>query len=149
MILPAISLWQPYASAIALGLKQIETRHWRLPDKFISERVAIHAAQRRDAETFAYIYDVCLHDELREKGYSNWNQLPFGALVATAVFDRCVRIDQEFRNRLFGNEILWGNYADGRFAWILKDVQPLKEPIPCKGRQGFFKVEIPESEEAK
>src|SRR3546814_15511313 len=39
----AISLWQPLASAIALGHTSIETRHW--PTKYRGE-LAIHAATR-------------------------------------------------------------------------------------------------------
>jgi ASCH domain-containing protein len=44
--LPAISLWQPWASLIALGVKRIETRSWPCPAKYIGERVLIHAAKR-------------------------------------------------------------------------------------------------------
>lgn len=34
----AISLWQPWASAMALGLKSIETRHWSPASGEIGER---------------------------------------------------------------------------------------------------------------
>src|SRR3546814_21127441 len=51
----AISLWQPWASAIALGHKSIETRHW--PTKYRGE-LAIHAAKRfgPDEREFASIH---------------------------------------------------------------------------------------------
>lgn len=41
----AISLWQPYASLIALGAKTIETRSWAPPAQYLETRIAIHAAK--------------------------------------------------------------------------------------------------------
>ena len=32
----------------------------------------------------------------------------------------------------------FGNYAPGRWAWLLRDVQPLTPPVAALGRQGFF-----------
>ena len=50
----AISLWQPWATAIAVGVKQIETRHWKTDYR---GPIAIHAAKRwtRDEREFAEI----------------------------------------------------------------------------------------------
>lgn len=32
----------------------------------------------------------------------------------------------------------FGDYAPGRWVWLLKDIQPLRPPVRMKGRQGFF-----------
>jgi ribosomal protein S27E len=32
----------------------------------------------------------------------------------------------------------FGDYAPGRWAWLLRDVRPLTPPPPAIGRQGFF-----------
>ena len=32
----------------------------------------------------------------------------------------------------------FGDYAPGRWAWLLRDVKPLNPPAPAKGAQGFF-----------
>jgi activating signal cointegrator 1 len=32
----------------------------------------------------------------------------------------------------------FGDYAEGRWAWLLRDVKPLKPPVAMKGAQGFF-----------
>lgn len=32
----------------------------------------------------------------------------------------------------------FGDYAPGRWAWLLQDVRPLNPPAPAIGRQGFF-----------
>lgn len=50
----ALSLWQPYASLIAIGailpepVKPYETRSWPPPPWLIGQRIAIHAAQKID-----------------------------------------------------------------------------------------------------
>jgi hypothetical protein len=32
----------------------------------------------------------------------------------------------------------FGDYAPGRWAWLLRDVRPITPPTPVKGAQGFF-----------
>ncbi len=32
----------------------------------------------------------------------------------------------------------FGDYAPGRWAWLLRDVKPLTPPVAMKGKQGFF-----------
>jgi activating signal cointegrator 1 len=32
----------------------------------------------------------------------------------------------------------FGDYAPGRWAWLLRDVKPLNPPVAMKGHQGFF-----------
>ena len=39
----AITIKQPWASLIVHGIKDIENRTWRCPDKYIGQRVLIHA----------------------------------------------------------------------------------------------------------
>lgn len=36
------------------------------------------------------------------------------------------------------DEAAYGEYACGRFAWLLDDIQPLDPPAPAKGRQGLW-----------
>jgi hypothetical protein len=45
----AITLWQPWASLIARGLKRYETRSWAPPASLIGKRLAIHAGTHRTA----------------------------------------------------------------------------------------------------
>lgn len=32
----------------------------------------------------------------------------------------------------------YGDFASGRFAWLLDNIKPLPEPVPAKGRQGLW-----------
>ena len=37
-------------------------------------------------------------------------------------------------------ERAFGDYAPGRYAWVLADVLPLPRPVPWRGEQGLFEV---------
>lgn len=125
----AISLWQPWASAVALGIKRVETRHWST--KYTGPLV-IHAAKRwtRAEREFAEIEHTLGRLPPR---------LPLGALVATCTLMGC-RLTQDVAHQLGSIERMYGNYEAGRFAWFLTDIKPFSEPIPWKGAQGFFNV---------
>ena len=126
----AISLWQPWATAIALGVKRIETRGWETP---IRGRIAIHAAKRWDLAQRQFA-----SEEWRAGRLPPPSALPFGAIVATVELVDCVRTRDV--SDLSDLEREYGDYAYGRFAWILADIKPLAVPIPFKGAQGFFNV---------
>ena len=46
----ALSLWQPHAMAIGVGIKRYETRAWMLPRWAMNIPIAIHAAKKPFAE---------------------------------------------------------------------------------------------------
>lgn len=58
----AISIKQPWASLIAHGIKDIENRTWKCPQKYIGKMVLIHASSGKGARTRSYNQD----DELRK-----------------------------------------------------------------------------------
>lgn len=125
----AISLWQPWASAIALGMKTIETRGWSTKYR---GPIAIHAARRwgREQREFAAV----------EHSLGRLPQrLPFGAIVAVAILDDC-RPTWEMKQTVGAVERIYGDYTDGRFGWQLVNVLALPYPIPYRGAQGFFNV---------
>jgi activating signal cointegrator 1 len=141
----AISLWQPWASAIAAGLKTIETRHWATNYR---GRLAIHAARRwTDDQLYFWSRHVSLSAAGAAKniaafeaiGVSSSKELPLGAIVAT-----CTLFDCRFTKDLLRAGVVseqeqeWGDFSGGRVGWLLQDVVPLPQPVPFKGRQGFF-----------
>lgn len=125
----AISLWQPWASAIALGHKRVETRHWSTAYR---GPIAIHAAKRwtPDQREFSAI----------ERALGRLpGRLPLGAFVATAVLSD-IRSSDELKLTVDAIERRYGNYEPGRFGWLLTDIVPLAEPIPAVGRQSIWTV---------
>ena len=127
----AISLWEPWATAIAVGAKKIETRGW--PTSYRGP-LAIHAAKTRAHVEFLFT----IHAEpLRKEGITLVEHLAFGCVVATCRLEMCVRTEHARRN-LSDIELGLGNYEDGRFAWMLKDVVRLPKPIPARGARMFW-----------
>ena len=130
----AISLWQPWASAVALGNKRIETRHWATKYR---GPLAIHAAKRWGSEQRAFARV--------EKALGRLpGRIPLGAIVAVCRLVDCVPTEDLMAQRdafgLRAVERLYGNYEPGRFGWILEDIRPLPEPIGFVGKQSFFSV---------
>lgn len=131
----AISLWQPWASLIAVGAKHIETRHWQPPRALIGQRVAIHAGKRL-IELGLLGHPAFAH---ALAGYP----IHYGAIVCTARLANVEPITPDLCRSLSDNELAFGDYHAGRYAWHLHDVHPLAVPVPTIGRQGFFDVPDP------
>jgi hypothetical protein len=145
-VVKALPLWQPWASLVAVEAKRIETRHWAPPRALIGQRIAIHATKTKAqlwivgespfAERLMQALDAGTLVEVD-------GQLPLGAIVATAVLDRCEEITYAFADELYvrdPDEFAFGNYGAGRFAWFLRDVERLAVPVPFRGSQGIFTV---------
>ncbi len=133
----ALTLTQPWASLVALGHKQIETRSWSTNYR---GALYIHAAKGfpRWARDFA--------GEAQAGGRLP-AELPLGVLVATArLVD--VRPTDDPALELSSLERRFGDYHPGRFAWLLEDIEPLAEPIPWRGALGLFNVQLPANESA-
>ncbi|MCC6907081.1 MAG: ASCH domain-containing protein [Phycisphaerales bacterium] len=155
-----LSLWQPWASAIAIGSKRIETRCWATSYR---GPLLIHAAKRcrvgelRELEQQniwrgAMLPLVALNDHFKD-----W--LPFGAIVAIAdlvdcwptyYFDSSVDLDVPRhavgieRTRCFDwCERNMGDFGPGRFGWVLDNVRRIHPAIPYRGFQQLF--EVPDS----
>lgn len=138
----ALSLWQPWASALFTPLKRYETRHWPAPSWLIGQRIAIHAAKKRDADVrdFWEGLDDREYTEFARIGVAVFDQLPFGALVGTAVLVKCHRT--EALGIQHGcDDYEWGNHGPGRFAWEFAQHERFEQPVPYVGRQGIFNVE--------
>lgn len=146
----AISLWQPWATLVAIGAKRIETRSWSTKHR---GPIAIHAsagAQGRlsfDAPDF--------RDALNDAGYETFPTLPFGSVVAVAnlvdvrpMFDRNCRLMGDWWSHYLCQtedginvESSFGDYRPGRYAWLLEDIHALVPPALARGRQGIWNWE--------
>lgn len=154
-LMKAISLWQPWASAIARGAKYIETRRWATNYR---GPLAIHAAKHENhSELIAIASDWSWCAALGWKKSDPthpWERIPFGAIVATCTLAACLCVEDipikeldalRFRGgHGFDSwtERMMGDFSPGRFGWVLTNVKPLENPIPYRGAQGLFNVEI-------
>lgn len=156
-----ITLTQPYATLVAIRAKRIETRSWATSYR---GPLAIHAGVGlRPVGGRAGLYDLAFSDAdgyfysaLHAAHMFCIDDLPRGAIVATARLERCVDtffLDREERVRVTGfdgerrywnltdQERAFGDYTPGRYAWLLAAIVALPEPIPAKGALGLWNWE--------
>jgi len=126
----AVCLWQPWASAVALGHKVIETRGWPTTHR---GPIAIHAAkrwqgdQREDAAYFARRFEI------------DWPcPTPLGVIVCVAQLVECRVMDEAWVRAQTPLERELGGWVAGRYGWILEDVRPLKTPVKVRGYQQLW-----------
>lgn len=129
----ALTLYQPWASAIAFGAKSIETRSWRTDYR---GPIAIHAAARRPEDLADYHGRAFAAREL-ERRAGRISALPLRAFVAVA------ELVDVIPTHLLNPEPLeaaFGDFDPGRYGWILADVRRLPEPVPYQGARGLWEV---------
>lgn len=127
----ALSLWQPWASAIPFGWKRIETRHWSTAYR---GPLAIHAAKRWTADEREE-WEIACQTYGMPPG-----QPPLGAVIAVTLLVDVRRTETLLAEGVSPEEQEWGNFGPGRFGWMLADIVALPRPIPFKGAQGLFEV---------
>jgi hypothetical protein len=161
-----LTLHQPYATLIALGIKTVETRGQAFRS-LVGQRIAIHAAERQPVSIYSagLIADHVTGDrweliDTQDETYA----LPLGAIVCTAVvadslpmvdlFDghpetgaivlRDPDVASMYRAGATVDEVVgirdqlpYGDFRPGRYGLLLADVRPLAEPVPFKGGQGL------------
>jgi len=123
----AISLWQPWATLMACGLKKNETRHWATSYR---GPLLIHATKRMEPPT------ILMRQLLKPFSYQSWGEFPRGALVCQVTIIDCVPTASYIAAY---PEFQFGDYAPNRFVWITDNLQAF-DPIPYKGSQGIFNV---------
>jgi activating signal cointegrator 1 len=123
----ALSLYQPWATAIMLGNKKIETRSWRTN---FTGRIAIHAAKTFPAWAKEFAESERALGRIPEC-------LPFGAIVGFVTL-MGMRRTEDVAHQITAFERLYGDYHPGRWAWMLSDIKPLEEPIFIKGAMGLW-----------
>jgi len=196
----ALTIRQPWASLIALGVKTIETRGWSTAYR---GPLVIHAgkstdtwreldlptlmANRATVQAVLEAFDVMQPDgswwtpvvcedfiDLGPTGqpplpcHERCAVLPLGAVVAVVdLVDVVPIVDymterEDVRRRVepietasggtlwlrtpgqrpavdISDQLPYGDFTPGRYAWLLDNVRPVDPPIPAKGRQGLWR----------
>jgi hypothetical protein len=133
----ALTLHQPWASLVALGVKTLETRSWWTAYR---GPLAIHAAKAFGVSNQALCHQEPFKVALLAGGFEQVSDLPLGAVVALADLKSCKEMTKEWLayTNLSDQERAFGHYALGRYAWHLVNVQPVNPPIPARGAQGLW-----------
>lgn len=139
MRIKAISLWQPWATLIAIEAKRYETRGWA---NAYRGPLAIHAAKKSDADVAMVCQQSPYREVLAAAGYGRFEDLPLGQIVAvvdlTAIYHT-----EDVRGQLSQQELAFGDFSDGRAAWKCENVRRLKQPVPTRGAQRLWYWTVP------
>lgn len=123
-----LSLKEPFATLIMDKDKMIETRSFKTNYR---GELYIHASlgntdikDRKDL--FHLVGKRSMHN---------------GYIICKCKLVDCVYMSSSFVEDMKKNnykEYICGEYAEGRYAWILSDIQVLDEFIPAKGKLGIW-----------
>jgi len=150
----ALTVWQPWASLIAAGVKPYEFRGWVYPTSLHHCRIVIHAAQRKVRRD--EMQELILRLE-RDGGWGlemdaarawpllhRWLQtpeiLPLSTGLCTATLNACRPVRQ--LPSVAAHPERHKEIARGMWGWHLTDIEPLPMLEPVKGAQGFWEWPI-------
>ncbi len=123
----AISLEQPFASLISIGVKTIETRIWSTRYR---GPLAIHSGNFMTPEIDDYSRSLLISAGL------DCEHLPFGKIIAVA---RLVSCEKVITSKIpCYPQLAFSNFIPGWYALALADIRPLAIPIPARGKNRLW-----------
>lgn len=131
----ALTLYQPCATLVAIGAKQIETRSWATSYR---GPLAIHAGKKFPVPAKNLVY---ANKDFRSALIVNGEliDIPLGSILAICQLLDCRLIVEG--NIPAGPEWSFGDYRIGRYMWILGDVEKVNPPIRARGFQRLWEWE--------
>ena len=149
----ALSLLQPWASLVVLGHKHIETRSWNTKYR---GKLLIHASGKKghvDLREDEFYKHYCpLYERNKIEAIE---KLPIGSIIGKVnllevitterarelIGEKSNIFNEEFLKGNKEKELAFGDYSEGRYAWLLSDPVLFKKPIPAKGQLGIWNYE--------
>ena len=153
----ALTMWSPWAWAIAWAGKDVENRQKAPPAELIGQEIGIHGGLTLELdaiETIAEEFGVrpvnyCM--ETITRGIALGACSP-GALAGFARLAGWVRVKTAYQRPL--EVAAWGGmsearareaansaWANGPYLWVLEDIRPLEHPVMCPGDRGFWDLD--------
>lgn len=123
MSLHALTLQEPWAWAILRAGKTVENRSWRMPDRLVGVRVALHASKTYDHDGASWIRS--------ELGI----EVPTPSELALGAITGLVRFGESFRPAK-----TLDRWTFGPWCFPVLESRPLKVRPACRGALGFWLV---------
>ena len=124
-----LSLTEPYATLIKEKKKLIETRSWKTEYR---GELYIHASSTKIRENKLNKELISLLED---------KKLNYGNIICKCKLVDCIYMTKNYVENIKKNnpqEYICGVYEEGRYAWILEDITPLKSPIKAKGQLNIW-----------
>ena len=150
-----LSVKQPWSFLICSGIKDIENRTWKCPQKYIGEMVLIHASAKPEnikleMEGQATVKEIQLLSALN---YCDENEL-YSAIIGSVEIVDCVinhpSIWAEPSNEVYKDPQIYGdNKIDSAvWNWVLANPIFFDKPILNeKGKLSFWDYDLPDEYE--
>lgn len=121
-----LSIKEPFATLIKDGVKIYETRSWKTNYR---GELYIHAS-----------LGLSKSDNVEKANKYLKSEIKPGYILCKCELVDCIPMTEEFIDYINKEttESDYGKYSDGRFAWKLKVLEVLDEPIPAKGKLGIW-----------
>ncbi len=157
-----ITLYQPWATLVVLGIKKFETRSWYTNHR---GQILIHAALAHSDIGRALYEGQRVRLYGHDMGYTDhdlpqlYKRLPFGCIIGSVNIQSVIPTDQirkvgNLASRLqkqqwgqvkkadFDRESLLGDLSPDRFAWELTNPRRFDHPIMAKGYQRLWNYDL-------
>ena len=132
----ALSVFQPWASLVAAGVKRIDTRCWRTGYR---GTVAIYALDKYPQFSALNLCEMpSVRAALAGQGIDRLGKLPLGAIVGTVELVDCRRVEDLNPMLVTPRENLLGNYSPGRWAWVFRGAVRFRTPVAAAGGTGLW-----------
>lgn len=125
-----LSLIEPYATLIKENKKIVETRSFKTSYR---GELYIHASSTKIPKQFL--------DNVELMNLTKNLKLNFGNIICKCELVDCIYMTKEYVEDMKKNnyqEYICGVYEVGRYAWILKNISILEQPINAKGHLGIW-----------
>lgn len=148
----ALTLWQPWASLMVNGKrpgqwrkdgtgnrrrsilepwKMVETRGWETKYR---DPIAMHSALRKEKWLGTSSESAGFMEQYKLTGLPPFDDLPTGCILGIGNLVE-IKHTEDHYELLEDMENVFGNYEDGRYAWIFEGMEQFETPIPVKGNR--------------
>ncbi len=147
---PALSIRQPWAWLICAGIKDIENRTWKLPEKHKERRILIHASNYKklmNVPPHTFMSDEQIRETLGVQFPSREYHL-YSTIIGSVEIVDCVQNHASIWAEHTVTKVKKKNGIEYNeevpvYNWILANPIPLKTPVVgIKGKLSFFTPEI-------
>ena len=134
----ALTIWQPYASLIAKGMKGYETRGFKTNYR---GPLMIHSGQRPMSWILKHSAETALDVAIEFFGMNDLMTLPVGCAICVVDLVDCIEMTPEFIKQQSPTELAVGDWQPGRYAWKLENPREI-DPVELIGKQGLWNASL-------
>ena len=124
-----LSLKEPFATLIKNKIKFVETRSWKTNyrgELYIHASITKSTLGHKNEDFMELVKDLSLSP---------------GKIICKCKLVDCIYMTDKYIEDMKKNhyqEYICGRYEVGRYAWVLDDIEVLKEGMPAKGKLGIW-----------